>query len=63
MKSSDRLTAKDATVIGDGATALKHIRAIGKDMALDPGMDNCGRPGKTWNVRCDIRSRVRKKVC
>ena len=27
---------KGATLIGDGATALRHIRAIGNDMALDP---------------------------
>ena len=27
---------KGATLIGDGATALKHIHAIGDDMALDP---------------------------
>ncbi|MEP1521539.1 metalloprotease TldD [Ascidiaceihabitans sp.] len=35
-----------ATLIGDGATALKHIRAIGNDMALDPGMGNCGKAGQ-----------------
>ena len=35
-----------ATLIGDGATALKHIRAIGNDMALDPGMGNCGKDGQ-----------------
>jgi len=30
-----------ATLIGDGATALKHIREIGNDLALDPGIGNC----------------------
>lgn len=35
-----------ATLIGDGATALKHIRAVGNDMALDPGMGNCGKQGQ-----------------
>lgn len=35
-----------ATLIGDGATALKQIRAIGNDMALDPGMGNCGKAGQ-----------------
>ncbi|MEM9970073.1 MAG: metallopeptidase TldD-related protein, partial [Pseudomonadota bacterium] len=29
---------KGATLIGDGATALKHIRAVGNDMKLDPGI-------------------------
>lgn len=37
---------KGATLIGDGATALKNIRAIGNDMALDPGMGNCGKNGQ-----------------
>lgn len=37
---------KGATLIGDGATALTQIRAIGNDMALDPGMGNCGKNGQ-----------------
>lgn len=37
---------KGATLIGDGATALKHIRGLGNDMALDPGMGNCGKAGQ-----------------
>jgi TldD protein len=37
---------KGATLIGDGATALKQIRALGNDMALDPGMGNCGKQGQ-----------------
>lgn len=37
---------KGATLIGDGATALKQIRAIGNDMTLDPGMGNCGKAGQ-----------------
>jgi TldD protein len=37
---------KGATLIGDGATALTNIRAIGNDMALDPGMGNCGKAGQ-----------------
>ena len=37
---------KGATLIGDGATALKKIRAIGNDMALDPGIGNCGKAGQ-----------------
>ena len=37
---------KGATLIGDGATALRQIRAIGNDMALDPGIGNCGKSGQ-----------------
>ncbi|AUQ50972.1 protein TldD [Phaeobacter inhibens] len=37
---------KGATLIGDGATALNKIRALGNDMALDPGMGNCGKQGQ-----------------
>ena len=37
---------KGATLIGDGATALKQIRAIGNDMEMDPGMGNCGKQGQ-----------------
>lgn len=37
---------KGATLIGDGATALRNIRAIGNDFALDPGMGNCGKNGQ-----------------
>ncbi|EPX78783.1 metalloprotease TldD [Salipiger mucosus] len=37
---------KGATLIGDGATALGQIRALGNDMALDPGMGNCGKQGQ-----------------
>ena len=37
---------KGATLIGDGATALKQIRAIGTDLALDPGIGNCGKAGQ-----------------
>ncbi|HBU14647.1 MAG TPA: metalloprotease TldD [Gemmobacter sp.] len=37
---------KGATLIGDGATALKNIRAKGNDMKLDPGIGNCGKAGQ-----------------
>ena len=37
---------KGATLIGDGATALQKIQAIGNDMALDPGMGTCGKAGQ-----------------
>ena len=37
---------KGATLIGDGATSLRQIRGIGNDMALDPGIGNCGKAGQ-----------------
>jgi TldD protein len=37
---------KGATLIGDGPTAMRHIRALGNDMALDPGIGNCGKAGQ-----------------
>ncbi len=37
---------KGATLIGDGATAMTQIRALGNDMKLDPGMGNCGKAGQ-----------------
>jgi TldD protein len=37
---------KGATLIGDGATALLGIRGIGNDLALDPGIGNCGKAGQ-----------------
>jgi len=37
---------KGATLIGDGATALGKVRGLGDDMALDPGVGNCGKAGQ-----------------
>ena len=37
---------KGATLIGDGASALKKIRSIGNDLHLDPGIGNCGKAGQ-----------------
>ena len=37
---------KGATLIGDGPAAMKQIRGIGNDMALDPGIGNCGKAGQ-----------------
>lgn len=42
---------KGATLIGDGPTALRKIKAIGNDMALDPGIGNCGKAGQ-WVPVC-----------
>ena len=38
---------KGATLICDGATALKQIRATGNDMALDEGVGMCGKGGQS----------------
>jgi TldD protein len=37
---------KGATLIGDGPTALKAVRGVGRDFALDPGQGNCGKAGQ-----------------
>ena len=37
---------KNATLIGDGPTALQHIKAIGNDLELDPGIGTCGKNGQ-----------------
>jgi len=37
---------KGATLIGDGATALRQVRMIGNDMAMDPGIGTCGKHGQ-----------------
>jgi TldD protein len=37
---------KGATLIGDGPAAMQKIRAIGNDMAMDPGIGNCGKAGQ-----------------
>ena len=42
---------KNATLIGDGPSVLKKIKAIGNDMALDPGIGTCGKDGQ-WVPVC-----------
>ena len=37
---------KGATLIGSGATALRHIAMVGNDMALDDGIGTCGKEGQ-----------------
>jgi TldD protein len=37
---------KGATLIGDGPSALRQIRAVGNDMAMDPGIGTCGKNGQ-----------------
>ena len=37
---------KGATLIGDGPSALRQVRAIGNDSAMDPGIGSCGKAGQ-----------------
>ena len=47
VKNGKRVApVKGATLIGSGPAAMKQIRALGNDMALDPGMGNCGKNGQ-----------------
>jgi TldD protein len=47
-----RITApvKGATLIGNGPDALTRVTMIGNDMALDPGIGNCGKDGQSVPV-------------
>ncbi|MEM9145053.1 MAG: metallopeptidase TldD-related protein [Pseudomonadota bacterium] len=37
---------KGATLIGDGPSALRKIRAVGTDSRMDPGIGTCGKNGQ-----------------
>ncbi|HUB97027.1 MAG TPA: metalloprotease TldD [Stellaceae bacterium] len=37
---------KGAMLIGNGPEALKHVKMIGNDMGLDPGIGTCGKDGQ-----------------
>jgi TldD protein len=41
---------KGATLIGNGPEALKHVKLIGNDMALDSGVGTCGKEGQSVPV-------------
>ena len=48
MIEDGRVTApiRGATLIGNGPDALTRVKAIGNDMALDPGIGTCGKAGQ-----------------
>jgi len=52
MIEDGKLTApvKGATLIGTGSEALKKVRAVGNDMALDSGIGTCGKAGQSVPV-------------
>ena len=41
---------KGAMLIGDGPSALHQVSMVGNDLALDPGVGNCGKDGQTVPV-------------
>jgi len=41
---------KGAMLIGDGPSALNQVSMIGNNLALDPGIGNCGKDGQTVPV-------------
>jgi len=41
---------KGAMLIGDGPSALKQVSMVGNNLALDPGVGNCGKEGQTIPV-------------
>ncbi|TWB23739.1 microcin-processing peptidase 2 [Nitrospirillum amazonense] len=41
---------KGVTLVGVGHEALRHIRAVGHDWALDEGIATCGKAGQTVSV-------------
>ena len=41
---------RDATLIGNGPEALKHVSMVGHDLALDEGIGTCGKDGQSVPV-------------
>ncbi|HEY6445642.1 MAG TPA: metalloprotease TldD [Acidobacteriaceae bacterium] len=41
---------RDATLIGNGPEALKHVSMVGNDLALDEGVGTCGKDGQSVPV-------------
>jgi TldD protein len=45
---------RNATLIGDGPTVLRHVSMVGNDLALDEGIGSCGKDGQTVPVGVGI---------
>ena len=45
---------RNATLIGDGPTVLKHVSMVGNDLALDEGVGTCGKEGQSVPVGVGI---------
>jgi TldD protein len=45
---------KDATLIGDGPTVLRHVSMVGNDLQLDEGIGTCGKDGQSVPVGVGI---------
>jgi TldD protein len=45
---------RNATLIGDGPEALKHVSMVGNDLALDEGIGVCGKDGQSVPVGVGI---------
>ncbi|OUR77714.1 metalloprotease TldD [Alphaproteobacteria bacterium 46_93_T64] len=52
LVENGKITApvKGATLIGTGSEALKKVKAVGNDMALDSGIGTCGKGGQSVPV-------------
>jgi TldD protein len=45
---------RNATLIGDGPTVLRHVSMVGNDLALDEGIGVCGKDGQSVPVGVGI---------
>jgi TldD protein len=45
---------RNATLIGDGPTVLKHVSMVGNDLGLDEGIGTCGKDGQSVPVGVGI---------
>ncbi|MBI2817391.1 MAG: metalloprotease TldD [Acidobacteria bacterium] len=45
---------RNATLIGDGPTVLKHVSMVGNDLELDEGIGTCGKDGQSVPVGVGI---------